>query len=199
MGANSVDSGLWRAVACLPSRLRLAILGLVLKSRSRLRGSMAFCGNCGRAVTEGNAFCPQCGASLAAGGATSPTTPTTPLSAQPVLSTGLQENVAAMLCYLLGWLTGIVFLLVDKRPFVRFHAAQSIVVFGALSILRLALGMGVWGSRVSYGFWSLASMLVGLLTLIAWVVLMIMAYQGKRYEAPIAGPIANNIAGTTSL
>ena len=43
--------------------------------------------------------------------------------------TGLSENVAGLLCYILGWITGLIFLLIDKRPFVRFHAAQSIVVF----------------------------------------------------------------------
>jgi hypothetical protein len=41
---------------------------------------------------------------------------------------GLQENVAGLLCYILGWVTGIIFLLIDKRPFVRFHAAQSIIL-----------------------------------------------------------------------
>ena len=51
-------------------------------------------------------------------------------------TTGLDENVAGLLCYVLGWVTGIIFFLIDKRPYVRFHAAQSIVVFGGLHILN---------------------------------------------------------------
>jgi len=45
------------------------------------------------------------------------------------------------MCYALGWITGIIFFLIDGRPMVRFHAAQSIVTFGGLHILRMVLGM----------------------------------------------------------
>jgi uncharacterized membrane protein len=116
--------------------------------------------------------------------------------AAPPAASGLQENVAGLLCYVLGWLTGIVFLLIDKRPFVRFHAAQSIVIFGALFVIRLILIFAISGSL--FGFWAfygIISLLVSLLTLAAWVVLMIMAYQGKWFEVPIAAGIAKNIAG----
>ena len=51
----------------------------------------------------------------------------------------MEENVAGLLCYAGGWLTGLVFLLTDKRPFVRFHAAQSMVVFGGLQIAYIVL------------------------------------------------------------
>jgi len=54
---------------------------------------------------------------------------------------GLSENVAGLLCYVLGWVTGLIFYFIDKRPFVRFHAAQSIVVFGGLTIIRIVLSM----------------------------------------------------------
>jgi uncharacterized membrane protein len=116
--------------------------------------------------------------------------------AAPPSTAGLQENVAGLLCYLLGWLTGIIFLLIDKRPFVRFHAAQSIVIFGFLFVIRLVLIFGLSGSF--FGFWafySLISILVSLLTLAAWIVLMIQAYQGKWFEVPGAAGIAKNIAG----
>jgi len=56
----------------------------------------------------------------------------------------MSENVAATLSYALGWVTGLVFYFIDKRPFVRFHAAQSIVVFGALHIL-IILTTGLFG------------------------------------------------------
>ena len=161
---------------------------------------MAFCGKCGTSVADGVAFCPSCGA------------PTGPVAVStgpgPVVSSvvaqgnyGLTENVAGLLCYVLGWLTGIIFLISDKRPFVRFHAAQSIVVFGALTVLRIILSFGIFGTY-SLGFfsiWSLISMLVSLVTLVAWIVLMLMAYQGKRFEVPIAAGIAKSIAGNPNI
>lgn len=116
---------------------------------------------------------------------------------QPAAS-GLQENVAGLLCYLLGWLTGIIFLLIDKRPFVRFHAAQSIVVFGSLFVLRLILTF-FWIGSYHYGFFGihlLISSLLGIVTLAAWVILMIFAYQGKRFEVPVAAGIAKSLAGS---
>lgn len=123
--------------------------------------------------------------------------PYTPGYAAAPATSGLQENVAGLLCYLLGWLTGIVFLLIDKRPFVRFHAAQSIVVFGFLFVIRLV--MMIFGFSGSFfGFWaiySIVSILISLLTVVAWVVLMIMAYQGKWFEVPGAAGVAKNIAG----
>jgi uncharacterized membrane protein len=156
---------------------------------------MAFCGKCGSSVPDGAPFCPQCGAPVAAAGAPPP-----PVAIAPAGTSGLQENVAGLLCYLLGWLTGIIFLLIDKRPFVRFHAAQSIVVFGALFIIRMILSFGILGTGLyGFGLWSMISMLVSLITLVAWIVLMIMAYQGKMFEVPIAAPLAKNIAGSTSV
>jgi uncharacterized membrane protein len=155
---------------------------------------MAFCNKCGSAYTEGAAFCPQCGAPLAGAAAASATATSAPLVA-PVTSGGLQENIAGLLCYLVGWLTGIIFLLIDKRPFVRFHAAQSIVVFGFLFILRLIFVFGFMGMGF-FSLWGVLSLLVSLVTFVAWIVLMIYAYQGKWFEVPIAAGIAKSIAGS---
>jgi uncharacterized membrane protein len=103
-------------------------------------------------------------------------------------STGLKPNIAGLLCYLFGWITGIIFLVVEKKSqFVRFHAAQSIVVFGALSILGIILNF------IPYiGF---LSAIVGLLGFILWLFLIYKAYQGESYKLPIAGDIASGIAG----
>lgn len=174
---------------------------------------MAFCGKCGTNVSDGVAFCPQCGAAVGAAATPPPYTAPpyesqppygsqppqyqSPYAGQPVAG-GMQENVAGLLCYILGWLTGIIFLLIDKRPFVRFHAAQSIVVFGALFLVRIVLIFAIAISGSFFGFWaiySLISMLVSLATLAAWIILMVMAYQGKMFEVPIAAGIARNIAG----
>jgi uncharacterized membrane protein len=153
---------------------------------------MAFCGKCGSTVADGVAFCPSCGAPAGAVPASGPVV--------PAASTGLQENVAALLAYVLGWLTGIIFLLVDKRPFVRFHAAQSVVVFGSLFILRMILLFGGFGSFGGFFWlWGMVALLISLLMLVLWVVLMIQAYQGKWFELPLAGPIAKNIAGSAKI
>ena len=99
-------------------------------------------------------------------------------------STGLQANVAGLLCYLLGIITGIIFYLIEKdNKFVRFHAMQSIVVFGAFFVLSMVL------SFIPVIGWTLLPIL-GLVTLILWIVLMIKAYQGEYFKLPVAGDIA---------
>jgi uncharacterized membrane protein len=151
---------------------------------------MAFCKACGQDIGTA-AFCPKCGANQSA--------VVSPASAAPAASPteGLQENIAGLLCYVLGFLTGIIFLLIDKRPFVKFHAAQSIVVFGGLFILQLGLGFirAFIGGVIGWGFMGLISMLLGLLAFVLWILLMIKAYQHVLYKLPIAAPIAENIAG----
>ncbi len=112
----------------------------------------------------------------------------------------MAENVAGTLCYLFGWITGIIFLLIDKRPFVRFHAAQSIVVFGGLHVVRIILGMvfGVgflFGGSSSLGVGIALFHLVGLATVILWIVLIVKAYQGERFKIPIAWEIAEGLVG----
>jgi uncharacterized membrane protein len=116
---------------------------------------MAFCTSCGQEV-GGAVFCPKCGASQSA--TASGLAPAS--TAQP--SQGLAENVAGLLCYVLGWLTGIIFLLIDKRPFVGFHAARSIVVFGGLMVIRvgLAIAGGVMGGLFAFGLWGMLRLLL---------------------------------------
>ena len=149
---------------------------------------MAFCKACGTEV-GGAAFCPKCGAGQGAAAVPAPVAPA-------ASSEGLAENVAGLLCYVLGWLTGIIFILIDKRPFVRFHAAQSIVVFGALTVIRIGLGivMGI-GGFVGFGLWALVSMVLGLVGLVLWILLMVKAYQHELFRVPIAAGIADGIAG----
>lgn len=154
---------------------------------------MAFCSSCGGNIAEGAAFCPQCGKGqgAAAGGA--------PAAA----GTGLAENVAGGLSYVLGWLTGIIFLLIDKRPSVRFHAAQSIVVFGALHVIQIVLGYMfgfgfLFGGRASMGTWAIAGLIssvIGLACLILWILLMVKAFQGEKFRVPIAADFADKLAG----
>jgi uncharacterized membrane protein len=95
-------------------------------------------------------------------------------------STGLEENVAGFFCYLLGFVTGIVFLAVEKKStFVKFHAKQSTITFLGLFVILVVIGwVPVLGT------------LVWIFTLILWLVLMIQALQGKRYSLPIVGKLA---------
>ncbi len=104
-------------------------------------------------------------------------------------STGLEENVAGLLCYVLGWISGLVFILIEKEnKFVRFHAMQSIVVFGVLTVASIILN---W---IPFIGWVLG-ILISILALVLWIVLMIKAYQGTKYKVPWAGNFAEKQIG----
>jgi len=149
---------------------------------------MPHCTKCGTAVADNAGFCPRCGAPQAPAGSAAPSGIT---NATPYATSGMAENVAGLLCYALGWVTGLIFYFIDKRPFVRFHAAQSIVVFGGLTIIRVGLGMVFLTGGVSLGFGLL--WLVSILGFVLWILLMIKAYQGERYRLPIAADLADQI------
>ncbi len=149
---------------------------------------MSYCSKCGTQVPEHAAFCQKCG------------------QPQPAAPAGtsqhsLSPNAAALLSYVLGWITGIIFYFIDDRPYVRFHAAQSVITFGGLHIIRAVLGIwlgvGWWfGPRHGYRLgpaWPLLS-LIGLVSFVLWILLMVKAYQGQRYKLPIAGDLAENLA-----
>ncbi len=95
--------------------------------------------------------------------------------------TGLKENVAALLCYLGWWVTGIIFLIIEpNNKVIKFHAIQSIVVFGILFIASLILS---WVWFIGTILW--------ILSVILWAYLMYKAYQGGTYHLPVAGQIAD--------
>jgi len=96
----------------------------------------------------------------------------------------MQPNLEAFFCYLFGFITGLVFYLVEKEnKFVRFHAMQSILVFGALFVA---------------GFLILLIPVLNIAFLLAqtalWIILMVMAYQGETFKLPIVGDIAQRNA-----
>lgn len=157
---------------------------------------MAFCKACGTDV-GGAAFCPKCGANqgavaapTAAGSSDSPTA-------------GIEENIAGLLCYLFTWVSGLIFLLIDKRPFVRFHGAQSI----ALCLCAAVVGVGFWIVvgiatfvlaliHVPIGFllvflWPV----VGIGFFLAWIFCMYKAYQHEKFKLPIVGDIVEKMVG----
>ena len=147
---------------------------------------MPFCKACGQEIGNAN-FCPKCGANQTA---------SAPAPVMPAVSPteSLQENVAGLLCYLVGWITGIIFLLIDKRSWVRFHAAQSIAVFGGLTVIRIALGMFHFASGlIGWGFFGLLFTLLWLVGVVLWIVLMIKAFQHQTWRVPIAADIADSL------
>jgi uncharacterized membrane protein len=97
---------------------------------------------------------------------------------------GLDPNVAGALTYLLGWVTGLLFLATEPHNrFVRFHAMQSALVFGASSVaFFLCLSIPIVG-------W-LLSIVIFYGSAILWLLLMFKAYQGQRFKLPIAGEMA---------
>ncbi|HEY1732619.1 MAG TPA: zinc-ribbon domain-containing protein [Terriglobales bacterium] len=161
---------------------------------------MPHCTKCGTEVGTTAQFCPTCGQPQ----------PAAPPSIPPVAGTqgGLTENTAAALSYVLGWITGIIFFIIDKRPYVRFHAAQSIITFGGLHIIRIMLAMifgvgflfGGYHHHMGYGGWGSFGVGLGLLsifsllTFVLWVVCIVKAASGSRFSLPIAGPIAENMS-----
>ena len=103
-------------------------------------------------------------------------------------STGLEENIAGLLAYVLGWITGIVFLVIEKEnKTVKFHAAQSLVWFLGLNVLQIILRF------IPIIGWGI-SMIIGIIGLVTWIYLMVSAYQGKKVHMPLAGKIAEDIA-----
>jgi uncharacterized membrane protein len=99
-------------------------------------------------------------------------------------SSGMDQNVAGLLCYVAGWITGLIFFLIEKENrFVRFHAMQSIITFGGLTVLSIALGMIPFVNLVLLP-------ILGILQLILWIVLMVKAYQGQLFKLPVIGDMA---------
>lgn len=99
-------------------------------------------------------------------------------------SLGLSESISGVLCYALMWVTGIVFLILEKENrFVRFHAIQSIVTFLPLLIISSVIGIiPLLGTLIKSLIW--------VLEIILWLVLMAKAYKGEMFKLPIVGDFA---------
>lgn len=151
---------------------------------------MAFCPNCGASV-EGR-FCAKCGTPLAEGAASA-----APPPAQAPAG-GLTDNVAGLLCYVLGLITGIVFLAIapyNQNRFVRFHAFQAIffhLAWIALWVFETILAMILpWTMSVLL---SLLGIVIWLGGVAVWILLMVKAYQGQKFQLPVIGDLAEKQA-----
>lgn len=122
----------------------------------------------------------------------------------PAASSGMGNNVAGLLCYLFGWLGGLIFLLIDPykgNRFVRFCAFQSI--FLDVAIVAIAFGLGILGfllAIVTRGFGGLLMLLVWPLFWLAFlgtkIFLMIKAYGNQEFKLPVIGDLASKQAGS---
>jgi uncharacterized membrane protein len=102
-------------------------------------------------------------------------------------SMGLRARTAGFLCYLLTWITGIVFILIERENrFVRFHAMQSIILFGSLSILQWIIGYLPFLHALSVG--------LGIVQFVCWIFLMLQAWKGRYYKLPVIGDYAERFA-----
>ena len=98
-------------------------------------------------------------------------------------SCGMKPNLAATLSYLFGWVSGLLFFLVEKKSkYVRFHALQSVITFGFLFVLRmLFVFIPVIGVVLN--------IIIGIVSLVLWIILMVKAYQGIYFKLPLVGRI----------
>ena len=138
---------------------------------------MAFCKACGQDAGDAS-FCPKCGAAQGAslGGAQSAAVAAPGATAADYPTAGMEENIAGFLCYLVGWITGLIFLLIDKRPFVRFHGAQSIAFNISIFPIWIALWI-VW-------------------LIIAHIPIFTLQRQEGRIFAPMAYTIVSALLGS---
>ena len=155
---------------------------------------MSFCPSCGKPLSEGAAKCGYCGVAVRASAVAATVAPQ---------SAGMSVNAAGALAYLAGFITGIIFLIVDpykRDPFVRFHAFQSIffnIAWIGFWILWIILGLIL--SAVTKGLFFFIQMPIDLLItlggLCLWAFLMYSAHQGKMFRIPVIGAFAAKQAG----
>ncbi|HXE32981.1 MAG TPA: DUF4870 domain-containing protein [Verrucomicrobiae bacterium] len=163
---------------------------------------MAFCKACGQ--DAGNAsFCPKCGAAQGApaGGAPSAAVAASASSAAEFPTAGIDENVAGLLCYIFWWVSGLIFLLIDKRPFVRFHAAQDIafnivmaIVMFVFWIVVIVLTFVTAFLHIPIGILSVFLWpVVGIAFFGTWIFLMYKAYNHEMFKLPIIGDMVEKM------
>lgn len=158
---------------------------------------MATCKNCGAAVTDGSAFCGGCGKAVVDAPQAAPSGPQAVAAGPAIGSAGLTSNAAAALAYVLGLITGILFLSLEPYKhdrFVRFHAMQSILYCVAAIVFRIAWSMVV-GVLIDVSGWAAVvlvpvGLMISLGLFLFWLFLMFQAYNHREFRIPILGAIA---------
>jgi len=118
-------------------------------------------------------------------------------------TTGLDERLAAVLCYSVWWVTGGLFLILERQHrTVRFHAAQSLVLFGAISVMLLALGaVSALALMLSSQVYQLVRAMGDLLwagAAVIWLVLVLRAWRGDVWRVPLVAALADHVVERTS-
>ncbi|QDA31495.1 DUF4870 domain-containing protein [Thermococcus indicus] len=108
-------------------------------------------------------------------------------------SLGMDENLEGLLAYLAWWITGILFLVLEKESdFVRFHAMQSTITFIGITVLQVIL------SFIPY-IGGIIAWLLGIAGFVLWILGMVKAYQGERYKFPVVGNLAEEWMGKVNV
>jgi uncharacterized membrane protein len=164
---------------------------------------MAFCKACGQDAGDAS-FCPKCGAPQGAsqGGAQSVAVAAPAATAADFPTAGIDENIAGLLCYIFWWVSGLIFLLVDKRPFVRFHAAQDIAfniamyiigfAFWILAVVITAITTAIFHFPIGI-FTFFLGPIVGIAFFGTWIFLMYKAYNHEKFKLPIIGDMVEKM------
>ena len=173
---------------------------------------MPFCTKCGSSVADGMSFCPACGTPMkvapAAGAPAVPPTQTNTAVTQPAPTPGpvttsapLAPNIAGLLTYIAGVITGIIFLVIEpykNDKFVRFHAFQSIFFCVAWVVVSVVFNIIIGILSHILGIFSILwfiGPLIGLAFFLVWLFLMFKAYNNERYMLPVIGEIALKQSG----
>lgn len=147
---------------------------------------MAFCSTCGTPLADG-ATCPKCAGAAAQGATANPAAP---------MVVGLTDNIAGMLAYF-TFIPAIVFLVLEpysKSRFIRFHAFQCIFVSAV--VIALSIGLGILSLIPFVGFITIPlHFLLGIGSLVLWIILVLKAYQGEKFKLPVIGDMAEQQAG----
>ncbi len=104
-------------------------------------------------------------------------------------SLNIDENIESLLCYVGLWVTGLIFLLIEKEnKTVKFHAKQSLFFFLPLTIIAPIIG---WIGSPEWTYTGWLSWIIYIIILIFFIILIITAYQGQKFKIPIVGDLAS--------
>jgi uncharacterized membrane protein len=122
---------------------------------------------------------------------------------QPSTTSGIDKRTGAFLSYLLGWITGLIFLFVGKNdPDVKYHGAQSLVFFGGLTVIDFVLNILGGVSHLFFFGWVVT--LIRLFGVVIWIICLYRAWSGAgaRFQIPLVGgivtPYAEQIANSVT-
>ncbi len=115
-------------------------------------------------------------------------------------STGVDARLSSMLCYAGWWITGLVFLFAERRhPKVRFHAAQSLILFGVITVALFLCGgasaVAFFVAAPTFQVLQAIGNAIWFAAVILWLLLLVKTWRGETWRVPIAGDLAQKIAG----